>query len=54
MIATKFIETQWNKVTRPAIWVTCNTAGMAKNFAHAVIFGPTEYQGIGVKNSYFL
>ena len=27
---------------------------MAKNFAHTVLFGPTKYQGIGVKNPYFL
>ena len=27
---------------------------MVKNFAHAVLFGPTEYQGIGVKTSYFI
>ena len=29
-----------------------NTAGMAKNIAHAIFYGPLEYQGIGVQNSY--
>ena len=27
---------------------------MTKNFSHAVLFGSTEYQGIGVKNPSFL
>ena len=54
MIATQFTEQQWNKAIRPAIRVTCNAAGMAKNVAHAVLYGPLEYQGIGVKNSFFL
>ena len=27
---------------------------MVKNFVHAVLNGPLEYQGIGVKNFYFL
>ena len=49
MIATQFTEQQWNKAIRPAIRVTRNATGMAKNFAHAVLFGPLVYQGIGVK-----
>ena len=27
---------------------------MAKNIAHAIFYGPLEYQGIGVQNPYFL
>ena len=54
MIATQFTEQQWNKTIHPAIQAICNAAGMAKNFAHAVLYGPLEYQGIGVKNPYFL
>ena len=45
---------QWNTTISPVIRVTCNAAGMAKNFAYTVLFGPIKYQGIGVKNPYFL
>ena len=54
MIAIQFTEQQWNKAIRPAIRATCNAAGMAKNIAHAILYGPQDYQGIGVKYSYFL
>ena len=27
---------------------------MVKNFLYAILYGPLEYQGIGVKNPYFL
>lgn len=54
MIATQFTEREWNKAIRPAIRVTCNAAGMAKNFSRAVLFGQQKYQGIGVKNPFFL
>ena len=53
MIATQFTEQEWNKAIRPAIRVTCNAAGMAKNFSRAVLFGPQKHQGIGVKNHPF-
>ena len=35
----------------PAIRATCNAAGMVKNFPHAVLYGPLEYQGIGINSS---
>ena len=54
MIVTQFTEQQWNKAIRPAIQATCNAAGMAKNIAHAILYGPLEYQGIGVQNPYIL
>ena len=54
MIATQFIEKQWNKAICPAICATCNAAGMGKNIAHAIFYGPLEYQGIGVQNPYIL
>ena len=54
MIVTQFTEQQWNKAIRPAIQATCNAAGMKKNFPHAILYDPLEYQGIGVKNSYLL
>ena len=54
MISTQFTEQQWNKAIRPAIQATRNTAGMAKNISHAILHGPLDYQGIGVKNPYFL
>ena len=54
MIATQFTEQQWNTAIRPAIRATCNAAGMAKNIAHAILYGPLEYQGIGVQNPYIL
>ena len=31
--------------------MTCNATRMANNFARVVLFGPQEYQGIGVKQS---
>ena len=31
-----------------------NAAGMAKNIAHVIFYGPLEYQGIGVQNPYIL
>ena len=54
MIVTQFTEQQWNKAIAPAIRVTCNAVDMAKNLAHTVLFGSHQYQGIGVKNLYFL
>ena len=54
MIATQFSEQQWNTAIRPAICAKMNAAGMVKNIAHAIFYGPLEYQGIGVQNPYFL
>ena len=54
MIATQFTEQQWNKAIRPAIRATWNAAGMAKNIARTILYGPLEYQGIGVQNPYIL
>ena len=54
MIDTQFTEQQWNKAIYPANRATCNAAGMARNFPHAVLYGPLVYQWIGVKNLYFL
>ena len=54
MIATQFTEQQRNKAIHPAIRATCNAADMAKNLPHAILYGPLDYQGIGVKNSFFL
>ena len=51
MIAIQFTEQQWNKAICPAIRATCNAAGMVKNFPHAVLYGPLEYQGIGINSS---
>ena len=54
MIATQFTEQQWNKMISPAIQATLNAAGVVRNFAHAILYGPEEYQGLAVKNPYFL
>ena len=54
MSATQFTKQQWNKAVRPAIRMIFNAAGMAKNIAHAILYEPLKYQGIGVKNPYFL
>ena len=54
MIVTQFIVQQWNKAIHPAIRATCNAAGMAKNFPYDVLYGPLEYQDIGLKRPYFL
>ena len=50
MIATQFTKQQWNKMIAPAIQVTLNAAGVVCNFAHAVLYGLEEYQGLAVKN----
>ena len=54
MMATQFTEKQWDEEIRPAIRATMNAAGMAKNIAHAILYGPLEYQGIGVQNPYII
>ena len=53
IIATQFIEQQWNKTIALNIYVTCNTVGIAKNFARAVFYDLLEYQGIGVQKPLF-
>ena len=38
----------------PAIQSTLNAAGVARNLAHAVLYGPEKYQGLAVQNPFFL
>ena len=38
----------------PAIQATLNAVGVVRNLAHAVLYGPEKYQGLAVKNPYFL
>ena len=38
----------------PAIQATLNSAGVVRNLDHVVVYGPEEYQGLAVKNPYFL
>ena len=38
----------------PAIQATLNAAGIVCNMAHAVVYGPAKYQGLGVLNPFFL
>ena len=38
----------------PAIRATLNAAGIVRNMAHAVVYGPAMYQGFGVLNPFFL
>ena len=38
----------------PAIKATFNATSVVRNLAHAMLHGPEEYQGLAVKNSYFL
>ena len=54
MIATQFTEKEWNKAINPTIRATCSAAGLEKSFPHDVLYGPLVYQGIGVKNPFFL
>ena len=54
MIATQFTEQQWNKMISPAIQATLNAAGVVRNLAHAVLYGPDKYQGLAVQNPFFL
>ena len=54
MIATQFTEQQWNKMISPAIQATLNAAGVVRNLAHAVLYGPEKYQSLAVQNPFFL
>ena len=38
----------------PAIQATLNAAGVVLNIAHAVLYGPEKYQGLVVRNPFFL
>ena len=38
----------------PAIQATLNAAGVVRNLGHAVLYGPEKYQGLTVKNPFFL
>ena len=54
MIAKQFAEQQWNKIISPTICTTLNTADMVKTLAHAILYSLETYQGLGVKNLFFL
>jgi hypothetical protein len=54
MIATQFSESEWNKIIRPALQATLNSAGMAKLFPRKVLYGPELYQGMDMKHPFFL
>ena len=54
MITTQFTEHQWNKIISPAIQYTLNAASIGCNLVHSVLCGPADYQGLAVKNLYFL
>ena len=54
MIATQLAEQQWDKIISPTIQATPNDTGVVRNFAPAILYGPEEYQGLAVKNPYFL
>ena len=53
-VASQFTEQQWKKMISPAIQATLNAAGIVRNMAHAVVYGPAKYQGLGVLNPFFL
>ena len=53
MPITCFSETEWNKIVSPALVPSLNKAGMAKNFSHAVLYGPAVYQGLQTMHPYF-
>jgi hypothetical protein len=54
MIATQFSESEWNKIIRPALQATLNSAGMTKSFPRKVLYGPELYQGMDMKHPFFL
>lgn len=54
MLAIQFLESEWMKIISPAICATLNAAGIVKNLVRAVLYGPEQYQGLEVKNQYFL
>jgi hypothetical protein len=54
MIATQFTESECNKLIRPALQATLNSAGMAKSFPQKVLYGPELYQGMDMKHPFFL
>ena len=42
MIATQFTEHPWNNLISPVIQATLNAAGVVRNIAHAVLYGPEK------------
>ena len=54
IVASQFTEQQWKKMISTAIQATLNAAGVARNLAHAVLYGPEKYQGLAVQNPFFL
>ena len=53
MIATQFTEQQWNKMISPIIQTTLKAASIVCNLAHAVLYGPEDYQELAVKTHIF-
>ena len=43
MVASQFTEQQWNKMISQAIQATLNAAGVVRNIAHTVVYGPAKY-----------
>ena len=54
MIVTQFTEHQWNNMISPTIQATLNATSIVCNLAHTVLYGSKDYQGLSVKNPFFL
>jgi hypothetical protein len=50
---TNLSESQWDKVLAPALVPSLHKAGVSKNISRPSLFGPTKYQGFGIKHPYF-
>ena len=54
MIATQFDKDKWKQAIQPVLPATLNKVGMVITFSLKVLYGPDLYQGLDVKNPYFL
>ena len=52
LVATTMTEKQTRHFMAPAINQALNSSGMMKNFPRAVVYGPDEFQGLGIHNPF--
>jgi hypothetical protein len=53
MLAINLTKRQWDYIMSPVLQYTLNRAGMAKNFAHCIVYGPSKYAGFNLVHPYF-
>ncbi len=51
--ATALSLKEWNQVMSPLLRCILPRTGIAKNFPHVIVYGPTEYQGLGLMHPWY-